>query len=309
MTTDRSGNDDGNGSDIASLLPPLDHGAGPATPISDAFAAQLAQQVVARALLTQAEASDAVQSGPALALSDAQARQLATRVTRRFRGRHGRHVLWQVAAACLLAMAFGSGAWAAVRVWLDPQYFTSTPRHDDSAARAPKSPPATPAAPIAPAPVTHEPATPQAAPVVAAPIVAEPTSLSAEQLLERANAARARREWAQAERLYARVVQADKGNGVLLSDTAYAATVAAAALQLEHTHDARGALERYRFALNARPHGSLSEEARYGMANAHKALGAFDAEQAALRQFLAHHPRSLFAPHAQKRLQELTRTP
>jgi tetratricopeptide (TPR) repeat protein len=78
---------------------------------------------------------------------------------------------------------------------------------------------------------------------------------------------------------------------------------------LEHLHDPAAALERYRTALRARPGGSLSEEARYGIANAYRALGRPESERAALQQFLEAHPHSLFAPVARARVTELTRVP
>jgi hypothetical protein len=89
------------------------------------------------------------------------------------------------------------------------------------------------------------------------------------------------------------------------SDAAVVAEVASATLHLEHLGDAPGALAGYRRALAARPAGALGEEARWGIAEAFRAVGDAKGEAFALRVFLDTHPRSAMATAAKKRLAEL----
>ena len=87
------------------------------------------------------------------------------------------------------------------------------------------------------------------------------------------------------------------------------AQLASATLHLEHLGDARGALATYRRALAARPGGELGEEARWGVAEATRALGDRAGEAAALAAFLDAHPGSALAPAAQRRLAALSSAP
>jgi hypothetical protein len=122
-----------------------------------------------------------------------------------------------------------------------------------------------------------------------------------DDLLQIANDLRARSRWRDAERAYRRVAERAPG-----SEGAYAANVAVASLLLDQLHDPRGALRLYRQTLSARPQGALAEEARWGMAEAYRRTGNRQAEEAALRTFLAAHPHSLMKARAQSRLEDLS---
>jgi tetratricopeptide (TPR) repeat protein len=121
-----------------------------------------------------------------------------------------------------------------------------------------------------------------------------------DDLLQLANEHRRDRRWRQAERTYARVMREHAQ-----TSAAYVAAVASASIRLEKLGDPRGALRLYRRALRDEPRGPLSEEARFGMAEAHRALGDHAAEAAALRELLARHPDSPLRPRAEARLRGL----
>lgn len=142
---------------------------------------------------------------------------------------------------------------------------------------------------MAPAPAPQ----PTAAP---APVVIPP-EMPPEDLLALANERRSRHAWRDADAYYRAVVSRFPG-----TDAAMVAEVASATLHLQHLSDAAGALEAYRRTLAARPSGALSEEARWGIAEASRKLGDARGEARALRDFLANHPRSALAPAAQRRL-------
>ena len=78
------------------------------------------------------------------------------------------------------------------------------------------------------------------------------------------------------------------------SASAQVALVASATLHLEHLGDPRGAMQRFRAAIG-RVSGPLAEEARYGLAEAYRALG----------DFLRHHGDSALADRARARRAEL----
>jgi len=152
------------------------------------------------------------------------------------------------------------------------------------------------------APANVEPVAPAVAPPT--PKVASAPSASAkgpEDLLRTANELRGKRRWAEAEQTYARVVASFPG-----SASAYAARVAAASLRLESLGDPAGALRFFQEAMTIRPGGALSEEARYGIAEAYRRLGNTKAEEAALRSFVAAHPASLMKGAAERRLTEIS---
>ncbi len=171
-------------------------------------------------------------------------------------------------------------------------------------------------APVPSSPVTWSPPTPVVSAVPAPPpevvtsaAVAEPSAASSvavvpreppADLLRLANQQRTEHKWTDAEKTYRRVTRRAPGGA-----EAYAATVAAASIRLEHLHDAAGALELYRSALAQRPGGSLSEEASWGVASSERALGDTRAERAALRAFVAAHPDAVMRPSAESRLREL----
>jgi hypothetical protein len=146
------------------------------------------------------------------------------------------------------------------------------------------------------------PAPPDAAPAPdATAATREPIRAPSEdELLARANAARADKRWPEAERLYRRVARTRPE-----TRSAHVAWVAVGTLRLEQLHDAAGALDAYRKALAVPGVGALDEEARWGSAEAHRSRGDGAAEARALRAFLAAHPASPLAGTARARLEAL----
>jgi len=122
---------------------------------------------------------------------------------------------------------------------------------------------------------------------------------SVEDLMAAANAARKHKEWQRADDLYLEVVK-DHAQ----SPSAQVALVASATLHLEHLGDPRGAMKRFRAAIG-RVSGPLAEEARYGLAEAYRALGDRAAEAKALDEFLDEHGDSPLADRARERRGEL----
>lgn len=121
-----------------------------------------------------------------------------------------------------------------------------------------------------------------------------------DDLLGEANAKRAEKEWRESDLLYGRVV--DKAPKSLAAQTAL---VASGSLHLEHLRDPRGAAKRFRRALELAPTGAVAEDARWGLAEAMRALHDDKAEAAALDDFLAHHASSPLASRAKARRAEL----
>ena len=132
------------------------------------------------------------------------------------------------------------------------------------------------------------------------PVVMLPADAPVEDIVALANQQRKEKRWRAAEALYERVMR-DHAR----TDAAAIATVASASLHLDHLADPAGALRRFRQALRLRPDGPLAEEARWGLAETHRALGDVEAERAALDRFLSAHPRSVNAARARQRLAEL----
>lgn len=169
-----------------------------------------------------------------------------------------------------------------------------------------------PVAPQAPlpaelAPLPDEPAAAAPLPAEAPqdPTVAlpEPTRVhpTPSDLLAHANELRGRGHWARAARAYERAVRAAPH-----SQEGYAAAVAAGGLYVERLRDAARGAELFQRALAARPRGALSEEARWGLAQAQRAMGKTNAERAALEAFLRHHPEAALSAQARARLQRLS---
>jgi tetratricopeptide (TPR) repeat protein len=131
------------------------------------------------------------------------------------------------------------------------------------------------------------------------PVVLPPDA-PVEDIVALANQRRKEKRWRAAEELYERARRDHAG-----TDAATIATVASASLHLDHLADPAGALVRFRRALRLRPDGPLAEEARWGLAETHRALGDDAAERAALRSFLSAHPVSVNAARARQRLAEL----
>ncbi len=214
------------------------------------------------------------------------------------RGR--RFALWQTAAAAVIAFAGIGSASAAVMWWAKQQRLEPTVEQ------------LTP-----PKPLTRKQKTAPVKPVVVSleetevtPITLDEIELSPpdprartrkpEDWLEDANRLRAQKKWKEADENYARVWQAAPN-----SDAAYVARVASAGVRLEHLHDARAALARYKSALKVSPKGPLSEEARYGISEAYRAMGDRQAELEALRTFIEKHPSAGLTLKAKKRMLQL----
>jgi hypothetical protein len=119
-------------------------------------------------------------------------------------------------------------------------------------------------------------------------------------LLGEANAKRAAKQWRESDVLYAKVVK--RAPNSLAAQTAL---IASASLHLEHLGDPKGAAQRFRRALAIAPAGALAEEARWGIAEAARAMKDQAAEAAALDAFLAHHGQSPLAERARTRRAQL----
>jgi hypothetical protein len=285
----------------AKLLPGLDGRPGPARRLSSAASAAMAASAVEAALVRKVAAAQPGEERHA--------------VPRSGRGR-GRAVA--AAAVLLVAVSLAAGAAALVgRLANAPVEAVEppidrgmSPADEDRAVEPPGFPAAfEPARKVSkPASVrhkrraTHQPSAvrPSAVAREEPPEEASRDDAEPEDLLALANERRRAREWSAADALYRSVSGRFPG-----SDAAVVAEIASATLHLEQLEDARGALRGYRRALSARPTGPLSQEARWGVAEAHRALGDGAAEAAALRGFLAHHPESALAPAARRRQAEL----
>lgn len=161
---------------------------------------------------------------------------------------------------------------------------------------------ATPETPIDEAAITIEP-TPTPTPTRPKHIekVEKPAEKkTVDDLLGEANAKRAEKEWRDSDLLYGRVV--DKAPKSLAAQTAL---VASGSLHLEHLRDPRGAAKRFWRALELAPSGGVAEDARWGLAEALRALHDDKGEAAALDDFLAHHASSPLASRARARRAEL----
>jgi len=123
-----------------------------------------------------------------------------------------------------------------------------------------------------------------------------------EDLFALANRLRRKRDWRAADEVYGAIAGRVPG-----SDAAVVAEIASATLHVEQLRDAAGALEGYRRALVARPTGALAEDARWGIAEAQRALKDRHGELGALLEFLDRHPDSALAPAARRRAAELSR--
>lgn len=120
---------------------------------------------------------------------------------------------------------------------------------------------------------------------------------SAADVLAMANHLRSQGQWQQAAQAYGKAIALHPR-----SSEGYAALIAAAALYREKLKDPKRSLALYRRALASKPNGPLAQEARWGIAQAHRQLGQRQAEAEALRTFLQHHPDSVWAAQAQQRL-------
>ncbi len=273
----------------AALLPGLDDHAGPARRLSQSKASAMVLSIV----------DAAVEDAPAPAPVE---REPAPRPA-------PRRLAPVLAAALIIAAVVGAAAAVVTTRYLSP----ARARQET----LPTTPPPPPARSIeAPAqgssvsegepmieaprpskpPRTNRPSPPEKTPVEKV----LPPDAPAEDVLALANQRRKERAWSKADALYRRVLERYPR-----TDAAVVAEVASATIHLEHLGDPRGALAAYRRALAARPAGALGEEARWGIAEAFRAVGDTKGEAFALRVFLDTHPRSAMAPAARKRLAEL----
>ena len=155
---------------------------------------------------------------------------------------------------------------------------------DEAAAPAPdRAPPGAPQPPARPRSRPREHSIVRIVRVVGA----SRTPAGAEDLLARANAARAAHDWRAADALYRRVARAGAGpsgatGGGNAGLAAQTALVASAELHLEHLGDPAGAARRFRAALTGGAGAALAEDARWGLAESARALGDAAAERRAL---------------------------
>ncbi len=215
--------------------------------------------------------------------------------------RKRRSFLWQAAAASLMVFVGMGSASAAVMLWkrvIHPEpVVTQLPVEKPRAKKRHEKP----VEPVVEAQVEE--------PVVAPPVVVESEkpekrkpARKPEDFLDDANRLRAEKRWRDADENYARVWQVAPR-----SSAAYVARVASAAVRLEHLHDPKTALTRYRAALEQNPRGALLEEIRFGIAECYRARGNRAEERKALETFVHDHPGSGLASKARARLEELAK--
>lgn len=210
-----------------------------------------------------------------------------------------RRVRWSVVAvAAALVLLAGVVAAYVARARSGGTTRTTTPPLEELPLPAAQPEARATASDPAPETTTRDAPEPTAPPAPSAPPAAKPL---AEDLLRTANDRRREHRWRDAEQTYQKVIRGAPG-----SAAAYSATVAAASLRLEQLGDPAGALRLFRAALAQRSGGALAEEARWGVAEAHRALGDRAAEADALRAFVSAHPSSLMVSNAQKRLKALS---
>jgi tetratricopeptide (TPR) repeat protein len=266
----------------------LDEQRGPASHLSRKKADAMISDALARAgfgeggevepIIEEVSAEDVVTVPPALA--------------RRF-------AFWQLAALACLAF-LGVGSASAAVMWFAKRKLEPTVEQLD----APRNKPSQRRAPV-----KVEAPEPQDLPAVLAldevSIEAEKRQRRVEERkpedwLEEGNQLRAQKRWKEADEAYARVWKTAPGSGA-----AYVARIASASIRLDHLGDPQTALSRYRSALQTSGHGALSEEARFGIAEAYRRMGDRAQELEALRAFLQQHPSAGLAPRAKARLKTL----
>lgn len=278
----------------ALLLPRLDDHAGPARRMSAAKSAAMVSSILDAALVPDALA--APEAGPA-----------PERVVVRApapRRRPGRTIALLAAAVVVAATVGAAAAVLVTRQLASPAPATATPAPAPGPDRAP-APSLGPEAEPPPDPEIEMEGTTIRRPAPRperAPVPTLPDDAPAEDVLALANQQRKDQDWRSADALYRRVMRSFPG-----TDAAVVAEVASATIHLGHLRDPAGALRSYRHALATRPRGPLAEEARWGIAEAHRAQGEVDGELAALTDFLAVHPGSALAPAARRRRAELSR--
>lgn len=314
----------GEDADLLVLLAPADTRAGPAPRLSEGTFADLYLSAVDEVLADHAAPPSP--TAPVVARLD-EARTARSTASRTSASRPRPAPRWRralaVAAGVLLALSVGAGASAvALRAFdvrlgsaeLAPTAPVERPRTRPGPIAPAPPPPAPPADPVEievprsavePPPArrprpkrTHDVALAHPAPP---PATVVPEDRPPDDLLSLANDRRHRRDWRAADLFYAAVETRFPG-----TDAAAVAAIASAALHLRHLEDAPGARAAYRRALAWRPSGPLAEDARWGLAEASRALGDPRGEADALREFLDRHPRSPLAAEARLRLATLS---
>jgi len=229
--------------------------------------------------------------GPALPLSPHDARLVADAITTRLeKKRRGRRVVAMAAGFLLLAC----GAAAAVLRYTASQEISHGPQLRDvhKVTKQRETPALTRTNPENPPtkPLSNKNDTQTDLPAPA----------SSRDWLKLANAARARREFARAERLYLRAASLHPR-----SDVEAAAHLAVAELRYQHLGRPREALPLYRKLLKTRARGPLAEQAQAGIARVYATLGDDDGEKNAWETLLRQYPNSWFANEARSRLAEI----
>lgn len=206
-------------------------------------------------------------------------------------------VKWAAAAGAVVALAAGA---AAARYY----FHAAEPAHPvQQRAPAKVVAPAQPQAePEAPAPeVAPEPSVPER---VGPTTLSKPNRASErsapEDLLQKANHQRSVAQFRDAAATYAQVYERFPR-----TQSAYAARVADAAIELEHLSNPTRARRLFEQALRDEPHGALDLEARQGLCVALRDLEDRGAEERALHALINAHPDSPAARRAQVRLREL----
>lgn len=287
------------------MLPSLDELSGPAAPLSPD-----AQQALVRAALDavfplppSSPSSPSWPSSPSTPSTPAPPTVPSSPSPTRLWGRRGfllgggfaligaGAVLWQRSAGWRRSTALNRAIEPG-----QPPPTVATPTASPAEVGVPAPPPATPL------PVADEPAAAVPPPEPGNPGRAATTRKSGEasDLLLRANERRRQQRFPEAAALYQQVLSRYPG-----SDAAYVARVSAGMLYVERLRDPARAQRLFQAALKQQPQGSLSEEARLGLADAWRALGNPTEERAALQAFLRHHPAALARPQAERRLQRL----
>jgi tetratricopeptide (TPR) repeat protein len=226
------------------------------------------------------------------------------------------------AAAAIVATSVSAGAVAAVAVVraFEPQPARAPAQASDpSAVRAarpgarpavggrPSAPPAglaePPRAAEAPPPEPRAHQRPSGPPLAAPrrlPRAVPEARAPRPDALAAANELRAARRYVEAEAAYAAIAA-----GAPDSREAYVATLARAGLFLGPLGRPAAALALYGRALAQAPAGALADEALFGIAECHRALGDARGERAALQDLLARRPDSPWRRRALGRLREL----
>lgn len=213
---------------------------------------------------------------------------------RRFGRERAATGLWK---AAVLLISFGAVGSAAAVTYLvvrarRQQVEQPAPAPTRPRRRSPVKQPALEIEPLVPAPD---------AALLPAPQPKRVKPRGANDLLGEANRLRGARRWRAAERLYREVTARFPR-----TDQAYAARVSAATLRQRQLGDPRGALRLYRAALADRTRTHLRQEAMFGVAECHRALGQRPAEKKALEAYLAAFPDGPMTARARQRLEQLS---